>query len=149
MKQPSVYLKMRVLGAIDTVQGKTRHQRVQNVAALTRGRCAFVLLTAHTPGFEGGRLGRELSEGLRVDGVESGSLDLTAESGNRLPAGSFAEKDGTFINHAGLAQTIACAICGIVSMTRRPRPVRSVGTSRQPSRLWPSTRMMRSICATA
>jgi putative transposase len=35
MKQPSVYLKMRVLGAIDTVQGKTRHQRVQNVAAMT------------------------------------------------------------------------------------------------------------------
>src|SRR5271169_6354094 len=35
MKQPSVYLKMRVLGAIDTVQGQTRHQRVQNVAAMT------------------------------------------------------------------------------------------------------------------
>jgi transposase InsO family protein len=35
MKQPSVYLKMRVLGAIDTVQGKTRHERVQNVAAMT------------------------------------------------------------------------------------------------------------------
>ena len=25
MKQPSVYLKMRVLGAIDTVEGRTRH----------------------------------------------------------------------------------------------------------------------------
>jgi transposase InsO family protein len=35
MKQPSVYLKMRVLGAIDTVAGRTRHERVQNVAALT------------------------------------------------------------------------------------------------------------------
>ena len=35
MKQPSVYLKMRVLGAIDTVQGKTRHERIHNVAALT------------------------------------------------------------------------------------------------------------------
>jgi transposase InsO family protein len=35
MKQPSVYLKMRVLGAIDTVQGKTRHERIQNVAAMT------------------------------------------------------------------------------------------------------------------
>jgi putative transposase len=35
MKQPSVYLKMRVLGAIDTVQGKTRHQRLLNVAAMT------------------------------------------------------------------------------------------------------------------
>ena len=35
MKQPSVYLKMRVLGAIDTVQGRTRHERVLNVAAMT------------------------------------------------------------------------------------------------------------------
>ena len=35
MKLPSVYLKMRVLGAIDTVQGKTRHERVHNVAAMT------------------------------------------------------------------------------------------------------------------
>ena len=35
MKQPSVYLKMRVLGAVDTVAGRTRHERVQNVAALT------------------------------------------------------------------------------------------------------------------
>src|SRR5580704_14164340 len=35
MKQPSVYLKMRVLGAVDTVQGKTRHERIHNVAALT------------------------------------------------------------------------------------------------------------------
>jgi putative transposase len=35
MKQPSVYLKMRVLGAIDTAAGKTRHERVHNVAAMT------------------------------------------------------------------------------------------------------------------
>jgi hypothetical protein len=35
MKQPSVYLKMRVLGAIDTVQGKTRHERIHHVAAMT------------------------------------------------------------------------------------------------------------------
>jgi len=35
MKQPSVYLKMRVLGAIDTAQGNTRHQRILNVAAMT------------------------------------------------------------------------------------------------------------------
>jgi putative transposase len=35
MKQPSVYLKMRVLGAIDTAPGKTRHERVHNVAAMT------------------------------------------------------------------------------------------------------------------
>jgi transposase InsO family protein len=35
MKQPSVYLKMRVLGAIDSVEGRTRHERVHNVAAMT------------------------------------------------------------------------------------------------------------------
>jgi 23S rRNA (cytosine1962-C5)-methyltransferase len=63
---------------------------LQTVAALTQGRRAFVLLTAHTPGFDGGRLGKVLSEALGLDGVESGSLDITAESGNRLPAGAFA-----------------------------------------------------------
>jgi hypothetical protein len=35
MKQPSVYLKMRVLGAVDTVAGRTRHERVHAVAAMT------------------------------------------------------------------------------------------------------------------
>jgi len=35
MKNPSAYLKMRVLGAIDTAEGKTRNQRIRNVAALT------------------------------------------------------------------------------------------------------------------
>jgi transposase InsO family protein len=35
MKYPSAYLKMRVLGAIDTAEGKTRNQRIKNVAALT------------------------------------------------------------------------------------------------------------------
>ena len=35
MKQPSVYLKMRVLGAIDTAPGRTRHERVHQVAAMT------------------------------------------------------------------------------------------------------------------
>jgi putative transposase len=35
MKLPSVYLKMRVLGAIDTAPGRTRHERVHNVAAMT------------------------------------------------------------------------------------------------------------------
>ena len=35
MKQPSVYLKMRVLGAIDIVEGRTRHQRIHNVAAMS------------------------------------------------------------------------------------------------------------------
>lgn len=35
MKQPSVYLKMRVLGAVDTVDGRTRHERIHAVAAMT------------------------------------------------------------------------------------------------------------------
>lgn len=35
MKQPSVYLKMRVLGAVDTVEGRTRHERVHHVAGMT------------------------------------------------------------------------------------------------------------------
>ena len=35
MKQPSVYLKMRILGAIDTVAGRTRDERIKHVAAMT------------------------------------------------------------------------------------------------------------------
>ena len=35
MKQPSVYLKIRVLVAVDTVGGRTRHERVHAVAAMT------------------------------------------------------------------------------------------------------------------
>ena len=50
---------------------------------------------------------------------------------------------------SGLAPTIAWAIHGIVSMTRAPRPVVSVGTSRQATRVCPSARMNRSICAIA
>ena len=34
MKLPSVYLKMSVLGAVDTVPGRTRHERIHNVAAI-------------------------------------------------------------------------------------------------------------------
>jgi transposase InsO family protein len=34
VKLPSVYLKMRVLGAVDTVPGRTRHERIHNVAAM-------------------------------------------------------------------------------------------------------------------
>ena len=35
MKNPSIYLKMKVLGAIDIAPGKTRDERVRNVAAMT------------------------------------------------------------------------------------------------------------------
>ena len=52
----------------------------------------FVLLTAHTPGFDGDRLAEALG---RVRGrVEAGSLTLTAESGARLDLGAYARLDG-------------------------------------------------------
>lgn len=35
MKRPSVFVKMKVLGAIDIAEGKTRHERIHNVAAMT------------------------------------------------------------------------------------------------------------------
>ena len=35
MKQPSIYVKMKVLGAIDVVEGRTRHERIRNVAQMT------------------------------------------------------------------------------------------------------------------
>jgi transposase InsO family protein len=35
VKNPSIYLKMKVLGAIDIAPGKTRNERVRNVAAMT------------------------------------------------------------------------------------------------------------------
>ena len=35
MKRPSIYVKMKVLGAIDVAEGKTRHERMHNVAGMT------------------------------------------------------------------------------------------------------------------
>ena len=35
MKNPSIYLKMKVLGAIDIAPGRTRDQRVRSVAEMT------------------------------------------------------------------------------------------------------------------
>jgi len=35
MKRPSIYVKMKVLGAIEVAPGKTRHERIHNVAAMT------------------------------------------------------------------------------------------------------------------
>ena len=35
MRNPSAYLKMRVLGAIEMAEGKTRNKRIRNVSALT------------------------------------------------------------------------------------------------------------------
>ncbi len=50
----------------------------------------FVLLTAHTPGWDGRRLGEELSRALRTDPGEGGELALTASSGATLTLGAFA-----------------------------------------------------------
>ena len=35
MKRPSIYVKMKVLWAIDVVEGKTRHERIHHVAQMT------------------------------------------------------------------------------------------------------------------
>ena len=35
MKRPSIYVKMKVLGAIDIAEGRTRHERIHNVAKMT------------------------------------------------------------------------------------------------------------------
>jgi 23S rRNA (cytosine1962-C5)-methyltransferase len=65
---------------------------LQNCVALARGSPAFVLLTAHTVGFDGTRLAEQLGVALRVAprDVESGELGLVARSGARLPLGAFA-----------------------------------------------------------
>ena len=53
VKRPSIYLKMKVLGAIDIAPGKTRDQRVRNVAAMTflddeGNQCQFTWRTIQT-----------------------------------------------------------------------------------------------------
>jgi len=53
---------------------------------------AFALLTAHTPGFDGERLGEVLAHGLRRGNArpETGDLGLDTADGRRLTLGSFA-----------------------------------------------------------
>jgi 23S rRNA (cytosine1962-C5)-methyltransferase len=63
---------------------------LQDLATLTRGRLGLALLTCHTPGYEGPRLGEELGAALHLEPVETGGLDIPSESGQRLPAGAFA-----------------------------------------------------------
>ena len=60
--------------------------------ALADGTPSFVLLTAHTVGFDAARLAESLADALRVSRrhVEAGELDLVATSGARLLLGSFA-----------------------------------------------------------
>lgn len=63
-------------------------------AALTEGQRAFLLLSAHTPGYGPEVLGRTLRSalpgGARQDTLEAGAMELVAQSGARLPSGSFA-----------------------------------------------------------
>jgi 23S rRNA (cytosine1962-C5)-methyltransferase len=64
-------------------------------AALSAGQRAFLLVTTHTPGYGPDRLGRELEGSMRPDDlrlgrVQTGPLELRAESGQHLPLGAFA-----------------------------------------------------------
>ena len=61
-------------------------------ATLTGPRPAFVLLTAHTPGFWSGRLADELADAFRrpVADVDAGELELRARSGAHLRLGAYA-----------------------------------------------------------
>ena len=65
---------------------------LESCLALARRSPAFVLLTAHTVGFDGVRLAEQLGVALRVAprDVESGELGLIATSGAQLPLGAFA-----------------------------------------------------------
>jgi 23S rRNA (cytosine1962-C5)-methyltransferase len=61
-------------------------------ASLTDGDPAFVILTAHTPGFGADRLADELARAFRrrTGEVDGGELELGARSGARLRLGAFA-----------------------------------------------------------
>jgi 23S rRNA (cytosine1962-C5)-methyltransferase len=62
------------------------------VAALTRARRGFVLLTSHTPGFGPRELATSLAGSLDADHskIEAGELELIARDGRSLPSGAFA-----------------------------------------------------------
>jgi 23S rRNA (cytosine1962-C5)-methyltransferase len=62
---------------------------LDDLAALLGPSPAFVLLTSHTPGFDGERLGALVRDRLNVP-VDGGSLDLVARSGAVLPLGAWA-----------------------------------------------------------
>jgi 23S rRNA (cytosine1962-C5)-methyltransferase len=56
----------------------------------------FVLLTAHTPGFDADRLARLLDETLPSlrSGIEGGDLSVSSRDGRRLELGAFARTTG-------------------------------------------------------
>jgi 23S rRNA (cytosine1962-C5)-methyltransferase len=62
---------------------------LEDVAALCGPRPSFVLLTAHTPGFDGERLAAMLREVLGI-AADGGQLALDARSGARLDLGAWA-----------------------------------------------------------
>jgi 23S rRNA (cytosine1962-C5)-methyltransferase len=68
---------------------------IETCAALL-GRDAFVLLTAHTPGFDGDRLAALLSQASarRASAIERGDLFVECGDGRRLELGAFARWPG-------------------------------------------------------
>lgn len=59
-------------------------------ARLTTARPGFLLLTAHTPGWDGARLEAALARRFGPGRSESGPLELRAEDGSVLPLGAWA-----------------------------------------------------------
>lgn len=59
-------------------------------AELTGGDCRLVLLTCHSPGYEGAVLGRLVRAAFGEGRVVTGELALQSTTGRRLPSGHFA-----------------------------------------------------------
>jgi 23S rRNA (cytosine1962-C5)-methyltransferase len=66
---------------------------LDDLAALLGPRPTLVVLSAHTPGFDGSRLSGLLREHLAVDARDA-DLELVAHTGNVLPLGSWARHPG-------------------------------------------------------
>jgi hypothetical protein len=80
MKQPSVYLKMRVLGAIDTAPGRTRHERIYNVAAMTFLDEGGIVRSADGVL----RKARNLCVGCMIEAVRSANKTIDIDNVNRV-----------------------------------------------------------------
>jgi 23S rRNA (cytosine1962-C5)-methyltransferase len=66
---------------------------LEDLAALSGPRPALVLLSAHTPGYDGARLAALVREHLNVE-CGGADLELVARSGNVLRLGSWARSPG-------------------------------------------------------